>query len=81
MIFLILIPFRFDRSDNKAVSEANKYFMIEGSIALFFSFILNLFVIGVFANGLYGVTYEEAYHNCNSTDSIYTEFMYNDDGE
>ena len=79
MHFLLFCP-RIDRNDNKAVSEANKYFMIEGSFALFVSFILNLFVIGVFANGLYDVTYQDAYDTCNNTNSIYTEFMYNDNG-
>ena len=71
---------RIDRSDKREVSEANKYFMIESSIALFVSFILNLFVIGVFANTIYGITYEQAYDQCNATDSIYTDFLYNDDG-
>ena len=72
---------RIDRSDKKAVSEANKYFLIEGSIALFVSFILNLFVIGVFAN-LFAddLTYQEAYDTCNSTNSIYTDVLYNDHG-
>ena len=68
-----------DRSSKKAVSEANKYYMIEGSIALFVSFILNLFVISVFANGLYGVTYSEAYESCNGTESIYTD-VFDDTG-
>merc|ERR1712241_573436 len=53
--------------------------MIEGSIALFVSFILNLFVIAVFANGLYGTTYSEAYDACNATDSIYTD-VFDDTG-
>ena len=47
--------------------------MIEGSIALFVSFILNLFVVSVFANGLYGVTNGEAFESCNGTESIYTD--------
>lgn len=72
--------FRIDRSDKKSVAEANKYFMIEGSIALFVSFILNLFVIGVFGNGLYNVTYQQAFDNCNNTDSIYTDSFINQDG-
>lgn len=68
-----------DRSTKKAVAEANWYYMIEGSIALFVSFILNLFVIAVFANGLYGTTYSEAYDACNATDSIYTD-VFDDTG-
>jgi hypothetical protein len=53
--------------------------MIEGGIALFVSFILNLFVISVFANGLYGTTYSEAYNVCNATGSIYTD-TFDDNG-
>ena len=53
--------------------------MIEGSIALFVSFILNLFVVSVFANGLYGTTYSTAYEACNATDSIYTD-VFDDTG-
>jgi len=68
-----------DRTTKKAVAEANWYYMIEGSIALFVSFILNLFVIAVFANGLYGTTYSEAYDACNATDSIYTD-VFDDTG-
>ena len=62
------------------MSEANKYFMIEGCIALFVSFILNLFVVSVFANGLYGITYQEAYDTCNASGSIYTDYLKNEDG-
>ncbi len=64
---------RIDRSNTKAISEANKYFTIEGCIALFVSFILNVFVVCVFANGLYGTTCQDAYDACNATGSIYTE--------
>lgn len=63
---------RIDRYDKRAVAEANRYFMIEGCIALFVSFILNLFVIGVFANSLYNITYGQAYETCQAADSIYT---------
>ena len=39
-----------DRNSKEAVSEANRYFFIESSIALLVSFIINLFVLGVFGN-------------------------------
>lgn len=45
-----------DRRQTKKVSEANFYFFIEASIALFVSFIINLFVVAVFAHGMYGKT-------------------------
>ena len=34
--------------------QANRYYFIEASIALFVSFIINLFVVSLFASGLYG---------------------------
>ena len=66
-----------DRQNKKAVSEANKYFMIEGCIALFVSFILNLFVVTVFANGLYGITNEQAYNKCIEAGSIFADTFEN----
>lgn len=42
-----------DRSKPGKVREANMYFLIETTIALFVSFIINLFVVSVFANGLF----------------------------
>jgi len=64
---------QIDRQNPRAVSEANKYFLIESCIALFISFILNLFVITVYGHNFYGVTYEEAYYTCSNSSSIYTE--------
>ena len=48
-----------DRSNKKAVKEANKYFFIEASMALFVSFLINVFVVAVFAEAFYGQTNEE----------------------
>ncbi|KAG1714906.1 Protein Malvolio [Nymphon striatum] len=42
-----------DRTKKEVVKDANRYYFIESSIALFVSFIINLFVVGIFANGLY----------------------------
>ncbi|XP_071966255.1 natural resistance-associated macrophage protein 2-like isoform X2 [Antedon mediterranea] len=42
-----------DRGKKEAVKEANKYYLIEASIALFVSFLINLFVVSVFAEGLH----------------------------
>ena len=81
VLFIFCLCSRIDRKDKKAVSEGNKYFTIEGSIALFVSFILNIWVIGTFGNGLYGVTYQEAYDTCNNTNSIYTEDLLNENGK
>ncbi len=38
-----------DRRRKEAVAEANKYFFVESAIALFVSFIINVFVVSVFA--------------------------------
>ncbi|CAN7996206.1 unnamed protein product, partial [Ixodes hexagonus] len=45
-----------DRTDKTQVKEANKYYFIEACIALFVSLIINIFVMAVFAHGLYGKT-------------------------
>lgn len=45
-----------DRMKKEKVKEANYYFFIEAAIALFVSFIINVFVVAVFAHGLYNKT-------------------------
>ncbi|MEQ2214202.1 hypothetical protein XENOCAPTIV_021270, partial [Xenoophorus captivus] len=45
-----------DRKNKKEVKEANKYFFIESSIALFVSFLINVFVVAVFAQAFYNKT-------------------------
>ncbi|XP_022646946.1 natural resistance-associated macrophage protein 2-like isoform X2 [Varroa destructor] len=59
---------KIDRRDKHSVSEANKYYFIESSIALLVSFIINIFVVSVFAQGLYGKTNADINDLCmNST--------------
>uniref|UniRef100_A0A8C5LVW6 Solute carrier family 11 member 2 n=2 Tax=Leptobrachium leishanense TaxID=445787 RepID=A0A8C5LVW6_9ANUR len=53
-----------NRSNKKEVREANKYFFIESSIALFISFIINVFVVAVFAEAFFGKTNLEVYNEC-----------------
>lgn len=48
-----------DRKNKDEVREANKYFFIEACVALLCSFIINVFVVSVFAEGLYNVTNQE----------------------
>lgn len=43
-----------DRTKKDQVQEANKYFFVEAAIALFVSFLVNVFVTAVFAEGFYG---------------------------
>ncbi|XP_038278733.1 natural resistance-associated macrophage protein 1 [Dermochelys coriacea] len=60
------------RSERKEVSEANKYFLIESCIALFVSFLINLFVMAVFGQAFYHRTNQDVYNVCaNSSASQY----------
>ena len=51
-----------DRTKHAEVKEANKYFFIESALALFVSFIINVFVVSVFADAFYGKTLIELNH-------------------
>ncbi|XP_075145215.1 solute carrier family member malvolio isoform X2 [Haematobia irritans] len=53
-----------DRRQPTKVREANFYFFIEASVALFVSFIINLFVVAVFAHGMYGKTNADVLQMC-----------------
>uniref|UniRef100_A0A8C8SJJ5 Natural resistance-associated macrophage protein 1 n=1 Tax=Pelusios castaneus TaxID=367368 RepID=A0A8C8SJJ5_9SAUR len=60
------------RSERREVSEANMYFLIESCIALFVSFLINLFVMAVFGQAFYHRTNQEVYNQCiNSSVSHY----------
>ncbi|XP_061920226.1 natural resistance-associated macrophage protein 2-like isoform X2 [Entelurus aequoreus] len=56
-----------DRRNKKEVKEANKYFFIESSIALFISFLINVFVVAVFAEAFYNKTNMDVNIECNIT--------------
>lgn len=59
-----------NRSNKKEVREANKYFFIESSIALFISFLINVFVVTVFAEAFFGKTNADVREQCfNQTSS------------
>lgn len=64
-----------NRSDRKEVREANKYFLIESSVALFVSFIINVFVVAVFAEAFYGRTNMEVFDVCNQTGSPHLDLF------
>ena len=55
------------------------YFFIEGCIALFVSFIINIFVVSIFAHGLYGQTNNDvvSIQDIRSFFSITYLFTYN----
>uniref|UniRef100_A0A4W3GPY4 Solute carrier family 11 member 2 n=1 Tax=Callorhinchus milii TaxID=7868 RepID=A0A4W3GPY4_CALMI len=48
-----------NRANRNAVKEANRYFFIETCIALFISFLINVFVVAVFAEAFYKKTNNE----------------------
>ncbi|KAL5006553.1 hypothetical protein ScPMuIL_015359 [Solemya velum] len=53
-----------DRTKREEVKEANKYFFIEATIALFVSFLINVFVVAVFADGFYAKSVTDVYDSC-----------------
>ncbi|XP_025830765.1 protein Malvolio isoform X2 [Agrilus planipennis] len=55
-----------DRRKPEKVKEANMYFFVESIIALFVSFIINVFVVAVFAHGLYRTENSEIRQACES---------------
>ncbi|XP_037108735.1 natural resistance-associated macrophage protein 2-like [Syngnathus acus] len=56
-----------DRRNKKEVKEANKYYFIESTIALFISFLINVFVVAVFAQAFYNKTNWQVNQECNVT--------------
>ncbi|KAI0209960.1 Natural resistance-associated macrophage protein 2 [Lamellibrachia satsuma] len=49
-----------DRKNKRRVAEANMYYTIESAIALFVSFLINVFVVAVFAAAFSGGEYSQA---------------------
>uniref|UniRef100_A0A3Q2CGQ7 Solute carrier family 11 member 2 n=1 Tax=Cyprinodon variegatus TaxID=28743 RepID=A0A3Q2CGQ7_CYPVA len=64
-----------DRKNKKEIKEANKYFFIESSIALLVSFVINLFVVAVFAQAFYNKNNMEVNAVCNATGSPHTDLF------
>ncbi|XP_060586514.1 uncharacterized protein LOC132742199 [Ruditapes philippinarum] len=56
----LVLSREIDRRDKTAVKEANMYYSIESGIALFVSFLINLFVMAVFAEAFSGPDYSDA---------------------
>uniref|UniRef100_A0A0A9W6Z7 Protein Malvolio n=1 Tax=Lygus hesperus TaxID=30085 RepID=A0A0A9W6Z7_LYGHE len=67
-----------DRSNPAKISEANFYFFVESAVALVVSFIINLFVMSVFAEGLYSRTNEDVLDQCIAAGSQYAHEFSND---
>ncbi|AWP03032.1 Solute carrier family 11 member 2 isoform 2 [Scophthalmus maximus] len=64
-----------DRRNKKEVKEANKYYFIESTIALFISFLINVFVVAVFAQAFYAKTNIQVNEQCNATGSPHTDLF------
>ncbi|KAG7318743.1 hypothetical protein KOW79_017217 [Hemibagrus wyckioides] len=64
-----------NRANKREVKEANKYFFIESCIALFVSFLINVFVVAVFAEAFYNKTNMEVNEQCNQTGSVNTDLF------
>ncbi|KAK3536973.1 hypothetical protein QTP86_029302, partial [Hemibagrus guttatus] len=64
-----------NRANKREVKEANKYFFIESCIALFISFLINVFVVAVFAEAFYNKTNMEVNEQCNQTGSVHTDLF------
>ncbi|KAK6740123.1 hypothetical protein RB195_008538 [Necator americanus] len=63
-----------DRTQEGKVREANKYFFIESTFALFCSFWINVLVVAVFGQGIYGKTNADVRHNCYSLNNHMPDF-------
>ncbi|EEZ98001.1 protein Malvolio [Tribolium castaneum] len=59
-----------DRSRPEKIKEARMYYMLENAIALVCSFIINIFVVTVFAYGLFEKTNNEILNNCPKNESL-----------
>ncbi|KAM4613397.1 natural resistance-associated macrophage protein 2-like [Polymixia lowei] len=66
---------QIDRGNKKEVKEANKYYFIESTIALFVSFLINVFVVAVFAQAFYNKSNIQVNAMCNETGSPHTELF------
>ncbi|CAL4083614.1 unnamed protein product [Meganyctiphanes norvegica] len=55
---------KVDRSKKREVREANKYYLIESTLALLASLVINIFVVSVFASGLSGRTNDDVREEC-----------------
>uniref|UniRef100_A0A4W3GWF7 Natural resistance-associated macrophage protein 1 n=1 Tax=Callorhinchus milii TaxID=7868 RepID=A0A4W3GWF7_CALMI len=60
-----------DRSRQEEVKEANMYYLIECTIALFVSLLINIFVIAIFGSAFYQKTNKDVYEMCVNTSSPY----------
>lgn len=58
-----------DRKKPEKLTEARMYYLIESSLALICSLIINIFVVSVFAHGLYRKTNNQLLEDCRTNNS------------
>lgn len=75
VLFLLCQSRDIDRKNKKEVKEANKYYFIESTIALFISFLINVFVVAVFAQAFYNKTNMEVVGGPTKTLCFFTVFL------
>uniref|UniRef100_A0A8C4NGU8 Uncharacterized protein n=1 Tax=Eptatretus burgeri TaxID=7764 RepID=A0A8C4NGU8_EPTBU len=73
--FLLLQSRKVDRTQREAKSEAILYNIIECVLVLTVSFVINLFIISVFAAAFYRHTNEQVRDICLNNSSPYTHFF------
>ena len=66
------------RDEPRKIKEANLYFLIESAIALLVSFVINLFVVCVFAAAFNGKTAIDVIDNCTALNFTNTDFTENE---
>ncbi|XP_078287604.1 natural resistance-associated macrophage protein 2-like [Rhinoraja longicauda] len=64
-----------NRANKKEVDQANRYFFIEACLALFLSFLINVFVVSVFAEAFYNKTNEQVHRVCANSSSPHADLF------
>ncbi|GCB82545.1 hypothetical protein scyTo_0022020, partial [Scyliorhinus torazame] len=64
-----------NRANKKEVKEANRYFFIEACLALLLSFLINVFVVSVFAEAFYNKTNEQVHDMCVNSSSPHSSLF------
>ncbi|XP_051865674.1 natural resistance-associated macrophage protein 2-like isoform X3 [Pristis pectinata] len=64
-----------NRANKKEVNEANRYFFIEACLALFVSFLINVFVVSVFAEAFYNQTNAQVHEVCFNNSSPHSNLF------
>lgn len=65
---------KINRRDPVEVKEANKYYAVESSIALLVSFVINMFVVCVFAEGFYNTHHAKDIGLHNAGDYLHDKY-------